>query len=651
MTSVTLPVEVVGPSGTTKAVTVNIAAPASGAQLWMQIHNLKYETEASVQINGGAWIPINTSTVTLQGLAAAYGGIGGGFSTLKLTLPIPNGSLVAGANTVAFRFNGTDGVSSGFRVLQFNFLDSNGNQLVAANSFVQDDPNTWQAPSTLPADIAAGKVLWQTARLTAPVGGSQVSIQATCGMCHTQDGRDLKYFNYSNQSIAARSMFHGLSSVQANQIVSYIRSLDVPNPGRPWNPPYQPGPGLDSLPVSQWAAGAGINAVLDTDQGMLSYIAPGGNTANWAPSADLNARETPIALQLPDWNRWLPHVHPVDAWSDFAGSQLATDYPLLRSQLAPGTPTAYLSSLQTFQQWYVHWTNFIWPKTLPNYNPPWNGNYTNNVYSTALWKNVKQWEVMQEFGLEGLNPALYGGQGDPRGWYGNFPFIVSPNMLHIPVGTPGVDNGLTSTFNYTAMIWYQMQIILNDSSRTQSGTSPIDYPYVYGFIKENSVYNSQPQAGLQLLWLVKALQQSETGVGPDVYGAGWSFFTNDPSRLVHHDATWEWVATPYATRSALMQAYLQVWFNKVQTFTTQQLYKGGWASPTYVPVPNAMDGTLGDRVWYMIPLFQHFGVSPTLTGQIAAWAQNVWPLANWRATTTASCSLNTDGSTSCSTQF
>ena len=157
VTSVTLPVEVVGPNGTTKAVTVNIAAPVSGAQLWMQIHNLKYETEASVQINGGAWIPINTSTVTLQGLAAAYGGIGGGFSTLKLTLPIPNGSLVAGANTVAFRFNGTDGVSSGFRVLQFNFLDSNGNQLVAANSFVQDDPNTWQAPSTLPADIAAGK--------------------------------------------------------------------------------------------------------------------------------------------------------------------------------------------------------------------------------------------------------------------------------------------------------------------------------------------------------------------------------------------------------------------------------------------------------------------------------------------------------------
>src|SRR5207249_8229093 len=41
-----------------------------------------------------------------------------------------------------------------------------------------------------------------------------------------------------------RSMFHGLSEQQGELVASYIRSLPVPNPGRPWNPPYQPGPGL-----------------------------------------------------------------------------------------------------------------------------------------------------------------------------------------------------------------------------------------------------------------------------------------------------------------------------------------------------------------------------------------------------------------------
>ena len=204
-TQVILPVEVVGGAGTTQTVTVNLASPpVSGARLWMQIHNLKYQTEASVQINGGLWLPINDTTVTLEGLASAYGGIGGGFSTLKLSLALPTGALVPGANTVTFQFNGTDGVTSGFRVLNFNFLDSNGNQLISADSFVQDDPSTWQPPSTLATDIAAGQLLWQTASLTSPGG----AIQAKCGSCHTQDGRDLKYFNYSNNSIQARAMFH-----------------------------------------------------------------------------------------------------------------------------------------------------------------------------------------------------------------------------------------------------------------------------------------------------------------------------------------------------------------------------------------------------------------------------------------------------------
>jgi hypothetical protein len=42
---------------------------------------------------------------------------------------------------------------------------------------------------------------------------------------------------------------------------------------------------------------------------------------------NLNAREIPISLQLPDWNSWLPRVHPKDAWgSDFAQSEFAALY-------------------------------------------------------------------------------------------------------------------------------------------------------------------------------------------------------------------------------------------------------------------------------------------------------------------------------------
>ena len=85
-------------------------------QLWMQIHGLRYETQASVNVNNSGWLPINTASVTLLGQANAYGGIGGGFHTLTMTMNLPAGAVVSGSNTVSFRFNGTDGRVSGFRV-------------------------------------------------------------------------------------------------------------------------------------------------------------------------------------------------------------------------------------------------------------------------------------------------------------------------------------------------------------------------------------------------------------------------------------------------------------------------------------------------------------------------------------------------------
>ncbi len=346
-TTITLPVEVVGPNGTTA--TASFVMPQGTnvngqLQLWMQIHNLKYETEASVQVNNSAWLPISTGNVTLLGNAVAFGGIGGGFHTLQMTLNLPAGSITTGTNTLTFRFNATDGVTSGYRVLAFN-IRSGGTNLLPASTFVNDDPNTWQSPSAASSDIAAGLALYQGASLTTASG----AIKAHCSDCHTPDGRDLKYFNYSNNSIQARAVFHGLTAQQGNQIASYIRALNLPNPGRPWNPPYQPGPGLDSQPVANWSAGAGISAVLDNDSEMLPYLAPGGSTAGWAATAYLNPRELPLVMQLPDWNAWLPIIHPKDAFgASFTNSGLNTILPTIRGMLQPNLPTAYAAALAQF---------------------------------------------------------------------------------------------------------------------------------------------------------------------------------------------------------------------------------------------------------------------------------------------------------------
>ena len=111
VTVVTLPVEVVGEDGTTSSVSVDV--PVGRARdvrsLWMQIHGLSYADIASVQVNTGAWHALNNNTVDVAAPGRSYGGIGGGFATLAITLALPAGAVVDGANTVRFRFNQTDG--------------------------------------------------------------------------------------------------------------------------------------------------------------------------------------------------------------------------------------------------------------------------------------------------------------------------------------------------------------------------------------------------------------------------------------------------------------------------------------------------------------------------------------------------------------
>jgi hypothetical protein len=470
--------------------------------------------------------------------------------------------------------------------------------------------------------------------------------------CHAQDGRDLKYFNYSNNSIVTRSVFHGLTAAQGNQIASYIRTLNMPNPGRPWNPPYQPGPGLDSQPVDQWSAGAGLDSVLASDQELVSALFPSGpQTSNFSPAGLLNIRETPIALQLPDWNSWLPTIHPMDAWPDFAGSDVYYRYNLIRSMLVPGSATAYTAAEPEFMAWGGDYSAFIIPKNsvaASTFTPT----YVNQVYSTPLWLMVKNWEINQEFQLEGMaNTVFPNPRAEPRAWISEFPFLSSPNMLHIPQGSAGLDNGTVQDWTYLALIWYQEQLILNNSEYQQNGNSPIDWGYVYAFVKDLSQTDSLPQAGLLNLWMMKGLQISNNGIGPNLVGTGWNWLVADISRQVSPGERTVWTGMPAATRTAISNGVVQGFLSEVQQFTAQQFIAAG-VSATRLPIPGQPDSPyFEDRVWYMISQFRYFGVSQTLIDQLASWAQSVWPLGNWSATASATCTANASDPTliNCST--
>lgn len=658
-TTILLPVEVMGPGGTTKSVTFNVASGSnlSGQQqLSLQVHGLKYQTEMSVQMNGGTWIPINNSTAALQGQASAFGGIGGGFATLWFTTPLPAASVVTGSNTLSFQFNGTDGNVSGFRVLSLNVLDVNGNQLIPASTFVQDDPANWTPPLTDSADIQAGQTLWTSGAL---VSGAGATIKAHCGDCHTVDGRDLKYFNYSNYSIEARSSFHGLTALQGQQIASYIRSLTTPAPATaaPWNPPYQPGPGLDSQPVTDWAAGAGLGAVLANDADMLQYLMPGGSTANLAATGFLNQRETPIAQQLPDWNRWLPTVHPLDAWgATFTSSALNQLYLSASALLVPNNATVYGAEAQQLIYWapvdHGALTSQV-EKTCPLSTTL----CAQEVYSTSLWEMVKWWEMNQKFGLEGMPTAFFGPKSEVRAWITQAPFFASPNMLEIPVPSPAVGNGTVIAHKYFSQMWYQLQLILDDGGPAFQGGSPIDFPYSYGFVEAISNYSpGSPQPGegaLMIEWMTKALQLSQfdgTPANGSSGGGGWDFLANNPANLVQYPgAPTIWNSTSASQRITLINNYLTQWLSKVNSFTPQEFYTGGYATATdAVNAALGNGGTMADRVAFMIPQFLYWGASPTLVNEIVSWAQTVWPSHNWSLDLNASCGAIASGEVECS---
>jgi hypothetical protein len=642
--TITLPIEVAGPNGTIESVTLPVpqGANLSGSeQVWMQVHSLRYANKASVQVNNSPWIDINDNTVTYLDNSMKWGGIGGGFNTHKMTVALPPGTLVPGNNTVSFRFNRTAG-GVGFRVLKLNLVGSDGSLLVPSSTFVQDDPNTWQPPLTSAADIAAGKQWMQTASIIH--GG--VPVKAHCTDCHTQDARDFHYFNYSNKFLHAAAMISGLTDQQGLQIASYVRSINFPNPGRPWNPPYQPGPGLDSKPVSEWAAGAGLDAVLDNDSDTLAYVMPGGSTANLAWNVNLNQREVPISLQMPDWNHWLPMYHPMDSFgSTFTNSGLNTMYPRVRAELVPNDPVTYQMYHHDLLDWcsnQVGLLNQVLPAS-PS-DPAWNNPvFGEQIASIGQWEMVKSWEINQEYGLEGMPQAAFGPQAESRAWYSNQAYMSAPPFLKMPHPNPGIGNGTAIAYFYDAYIWYHMQLLLNDGNGTAEGTWPIDRGYTMAYLYNTLTWDSDTSeiragtAGLLLETFAKVLQSND----PD--DASPYFMVTFPAQIS------AWSELSSSQKVQVMNAWLSAWLQDVQHYSVSDLIKVTTGQSTVTtPTFNALaPGSFTGDLAFALPQLRYQGVDINLLNQVVAWASSIWTTHNWAADLQETCSAGSGVDITC----
>ncbi len=689
---VELPIEVIGPDGHTVGVQVNASEVGDVEHLYLKAHSIGYPyhlaegrgynvDKASVRLNGGSWVDVNNETVSCLEPAASARCIDGPMHTIEFTLPISElGSLESGANMVEFRFNYAhpDGefgdASTGYRILDLELQTGAGTDRIDGTTFAWDDPGSWTAPDGYDSstDRADGEDLWHQRDLLVD-GWAGPEITASCADCHEKEGYDLQYFAYSNTSIVERARFHGLSEREGKKIAAYIRAIDIQTedgtsidpPGRPWHPPYQPGPTAvgsrkesaprtNGQPFSEldpvyWAAGAGSQWAMTYDRDTKSYVFPDGLGASATENLvqeTINLREIPVALQMPDWNEWLPAVHPMDVWgSDF------TDHEVWRWYTEEVPSQVQKAKTQDAPKKAAYAAKNIWGNLMeggkfrPNSAPaPFDDDTDEGVaiLSRMQWGLTKTFETLHTNHFENDAKQVYGADAENLQWLSDAR-VLFDQAPHIQGPVKGSTGGIMDRYHDAA--WYQLQLIVNAGSGITTGQKPVDWKYHWDHI--SAVNNPDPHTWQYISSYVKILQVADdlpADYNPwsDNHPEGWYLRHLTPAALdrSHH---WAEPLREHANGGLTDDEYRQVLNVLLRTLgngmTPEPLSEWsrsendhyGIEPESFVPemVYRYDCCTYADHFWSVLKRAGDAGAAYDVLEPIAQWANEAWPEGNW----------------------
>jgi hypothetical protein len=616
-------VEISGRPGT--FIQVGVTPPAAAKRLWLRTSNLKFASQAAVSINGGAAIALNNSSCAMTGLGAQLSGIGGPLDTL--TFVVKNGEIQPGvSNSLSFQIRATPQATvSAFRILEINFADETGALLWSNQPPVAVALGGFGAA---PAIVGAGSNLWFHGRLISQWGGTNVSSH--CADCHAYDGSDLAYFGYSDQTIRSRSEMHGLKPAECDAVLAYIRSLPVTNYGAPWNPPFQPGPGLDSRPAAAWPAGAGIDAVLADDRGTFDAWFH-GKDPTFDFSATLNMRELPVSMPMPSWNEWLPAIDP----AEYYGADFAEIYDVYHKM----RESASVQDLMLwFGIWSAKWADF---QTGGRLNAHYRrGNTTDQLawYSARRWQLVKQWEILQANGWWDKGREMFPDYPEAveRIFPGNALFQTAPHFTVSDQNRNCLRDSARPNWSYLSDQWYWVQLVVNDAQHHRYGTSPIDWPYLLAFATTPLKYRI-PAAAQIFAALTKA---GESGVdGPGVTSPprrrDEAFSPYDATRteyLMLREFPEAWRPYPKEWRNKLFHAWLTEYERRIRGFGRDYFVKttleiAGDEAENKPCAPNAGPWVAEHAAF--LDWLKRNDVAPESLKMMLALARDFWPKANW----------------------
>ncbi len=536
---------------------------------------------------------------------------------------------------IAWRVNGIHTITVvDSDTFTFTISDSNGKQagtknyagvkvaklIVDVDDFTWENVNSWTAPTG--SNAGNGATRWAANDLLSPEFPGQV-ITASCAECHTKNGLDLKYFNYSNDSIIKRSIFHGYTEQEGKDIAAYIRANTSSNPGRPYNPVYQPCPNATVVSAYDWAGACTYRDVLPNNAGMIEELFGSSiEASDWNPTrTGAHFAQQRINLQMLDWNDWLPLLHPKDTYSTAANSGFGADrtywptsqplrgYDGYRARfeganagICPGAGcAAYLAGLAASGGGTTGIYGDIGNMNgkflasgliLHGISDVCQGNpadsectrsvknaaneYSKRVYSVGLWSMTKQFEVLHEFGLEQYGQVLWPRNQIDRNSLTNTPFASSFNLAKAWGNNgdiPGMFDGTVATERIMSLIWYQLQGIMNRDNNQCLSTgppcnmfssiSPMDMPYTFGYFSNLAANFGIDLPLMAAQWVMQNFQRYRNTT-PDWTGSshGWYYNAVMPQLLTEYSVWNAWEGLPNEDRSTWRTAIIDTGYTK-----------------------------------------------------------------------------------------
>lgn len=477
-----LPIEVIGPSGFVYNETVNIPNGSTADSLWMEVYSHGYrqseDYKMAVRINNGTWITLTNDNSVCDFPYKGYNCVGGAIETIGISFAIAG--VVDGDNDIDFRYNQSDGNSSGYHVLRYN-VKSNGTHLIPENTFTTYDFST---EVHNPAHIADGKTLWEQTGITVSDIDSTPMTKTSCQTCHDDEGADLKMFSFTKNSIITRSVFHGMSYADGEKIAAFVNSNQEERCAWPWDPPHQPAPGLDSGTGEEWMCGGGLKAVRKLQSDIKPYYDAQIDTLRAIYGTDIsrgyfNMREMPLTHQLPTISRWWGMHSPTE---DPSGNFLASDAydcwtNTLPAYLEAGTIANDLNYGSVSRQFSLCQTknnNLTFPDDSLG---------TIRKSSFRKWRLMKGAFLMLKYNLfdkcEDAYPMV---PGDPR-QRGEKLCYPSLHSLMFTIAAHRLDSNevnwpdIKRNNEHFSFLWYQLAVIVNSGSRLTSEQDHIDWKY------------------------------------------------------------------------------------------------------------------------------------------------------------------------------